>query len=131
MGGNTWPNSCNLNLYTGGEDSVGWHADDEALFQGTKQPTLIISLSLGATRAFQLKGTWKGATIISILLEDGDLCTMEGMTQKHYLHRVPKEFVKGQRVNLTWRWIVQHSHRCASGAVRVADVVQGKDPGVH
>ena len=25
------------------------------------------------------------------MLGDGDLCTMEGMMQKHYQHRVPKE----------------------------------------
>merc|ERR1712176_1602133 len=24
-----WPNSCNLNLYSGGDMSVGWHSDDE------------------------------------------------------------------------------------------------------
>ena len=24
-------------------------------------------------------------------LGDGDVCTMEGLTQKHYQHRVPKE----------------------------------------
>ena len=32
-----WPDSCNLNWYINGEDSVGWHADDESLFRGTAQ----------------------------------------------------------------------------------------------
>jgi len=50
-----WPNSCNLNLYEDGQHSVAWHADDEFLFQGKKEDCLIISLSLGATRSFDLK----------------------------------------------------------------------------
>ena len=31
-----WPDSCNLNLYTDGGMSVGWHADDEALFDALR-----------------------------------------------------------------------------------------------
>ena len=27
------PNSCNVNLYEDGMDAVGWHCDDEELFQ--------------------------------------------------------------------------------------------------
>merc|ERR1712176_132172 len=49
-----WPNSCNLNLYADGNQTVGWHADNEALFQGAFQDCAIISLSLGQTRRFEM-----------------------------------------------------------------------------
>merc|ERR1719188_1979268 len=53
-----WPNACNVNVYEDGGMSVGWHTDDEVLFQGKFRDCLIISLSLGATRAFEVKLTW-------------------------------------------------------------------------
>ena len=44
------------------------------------------------------------------LRRNGDLCTMEGRFQRHYLHAVPKEpSVKEARINLTWRWITKHN----------------------
>ena len=51
------PNSVNLNFYKNGTDSVGFHADDEALFYDIneardRQHIKIISLSIGATRTF-------------------------------------------------------------------------------
>merc|ERR1719313_680576 len=50
-----WPNSCNMNLYEDGDHSVGWHSDDEPLFQGKFMDCLIISLSLGAQRRFDVR----------------------------------------------------------------------------
>merc|ERR1711933_508356 len=41
-------------------------------------------------------------------LSNGDVCTMEGLTQKYYQHRVPKEKATGPRINLTWRWVKNH-----------------------
>merc|ERR1719502_1623766 len=114
-----WPDSCNMNLYDDGGMSVGWHSDDESLFQGKFQDIAIISLSLGVTRTFELRKNWPteeedlDGNRFSISLESGDLMTMEGMLQKHYQHRVPKEdCVEGPRINLTWRWIVKHRTRC-------------------
>ena len=109
---NEMPDSCNLNLYEDKTQMVGWHADDEDLFQGKFQDCRIISLSLGATRRFELELNWpeEGESLgASQQLADGDLCTMEGMTQKHYMHRVPEEEEGpvGQRINLTWRWIAK------------------------
>lgn len=110
----SWPNSCNLNLYENGSHSVAWHSDDERLFQGRLRDCTIISLSLGHARSFQLKRRCSFEKPIKILLSGGDLCTMEGMTQKYYVHRVPKEtgVAIGPRVNLTWRWIKKHNKAC-------------------
>merc|ERR1711879_2259 len=111
-----WPNCCNLSLYEDGGAGVGWHADDESLFQGKFQDILIISLSFGVTRRFELRynhpdaGT---AEVHQFPLSSGDLMTMEGMLQKHMQHRIPKEAnVAGPRINLTWRWVVKHTPRC-------------------
>ncbi|CAJ1397119.1 unnamed protein product [Effrenium voratum] len=90
----TWPNSCNLNLYEDGAMSVGWHSDDESLFQGKLVDIRILSLSLGARRKFELRANWpeeNERALKSVMLGDGDLMTMEGMTQKHFQHRVPRE----------------------------------------
>ncbi len=108
-----WPNSCNINRYRRGQDTVGWHADDEVLFQGRWRPIRIISVSLGQKRTFQVQGLWNGAPIVSQLLFDGDLCLMDGLMQKCFQHRVPKEpEFEGERINLTWRWILQHQAEC-------------------
>jgi len=112
-----WPNSCNLNLYEDGGMSVGWHSDDESLFQGRFSDIRIISLSLGQARTFELRelGIEEGADSrakYKMRLENGDLCTMEGLTQKHYQHRVPKEEASGPRINLTWRWVRRHRMAC-------------------
>lgn len=115
-----WPNSCNLNLYENGEHSVGWHADNESLFQGKEKDCRIISLSLGQTRKFELQcGNDKPQKLD---LSDGDLCTMEGLTQKYYRHRVPKEQGKGirERINLTWRWVVEHMPACERTVVEAS-----------
>eukprot|EP00403_Amphidinium_massartii_P030418 CAMPEP_0178407540 /NCGR_PEP_ID=MMETSP0689_2-20121128/19481_1 /TAXON_ID=160604 /ORGANISM="Amphidinium massartii, Strain CS-259" /LENGTH=757 /DNA_ID=CAMNT_0020028617 /DNA_START=128 /DNA_END=2398 /DNA_ORIENTATION=- len=87
-----WPNSCNLNLYDDGGASVGWHSDDEKLFQARHRDALIISLSLGVTRKFELRTNWPDeheTKIRKLSLGSGDLMTMEGMTQKHFQHRIP------------------------------------------
>eukprot|EP00927_Polykrikos_kofoidii_P019330 TRINITY_DN19023_c0_g1_i1.p1 TRINITY_DN19023_c0_g1~~TRINITY_DN19023_c0_g1_i1.p1 ORF type:complete len:343 (-),score=38.42 TRINITY_DN19023_c0_g1_i1:120-1148(-) len=110
-----WPNCCNLNLYEDGGMTVGWHADDEELFQGSSSDCPIVSFSLGQARTFELKPTdskeGEPATC-KIEIRSGDLLTMEGLTQKHYLHRVPRQKTAGPRINLTWRWIRKHQARC-------------------
>lgn len=117
-----WPDSCNLNLYDDGGASVGWHTDDEKLFQGKFQDIRILSLSLGQTRKFELRVNHPDPgeqAFHTISLKSGDLMTMEGMMQKHYQHRVPKEGRSyGPRINLTWRWIKKHNPQCPAGRSR-------------
>merc|ERR1711879_337913 len=78
-----WPTSCNLNLYDTGGSSVAWHADDEALFDGKAQDIRILSWSLGVPRTFELRPNVQSESRAShrMLLDNGDLCTMEGMAQ--------------------------------------------------
>lgn len=112
-----WPNCCNVNLYEDGSHAVGWHTDDEKLFQAKHRDAKVLSLSLGQQRRFEACYVWpqdEEERKVSLLhLGDGDLCTMEGMFQKHLLHRVPKEDTPhGARINLTWRFVVWHAPEC-------------------
>jgi len=107
------PNSCNANFYETGTDSVAWHADDEALFDSVRNDVLIVSLSLGVSRSFELHPQDDPLKVTQLVLENGDLMTMEGLLQKHYRHRVPRsKDVCGPRINLTWRWVTKHHKRC-------------------
>jgi len=97
---NTVYNSCLLNLYHNGEESMGWHSDDEAELG---KNTSIASLSFGAERKFSLKhkSTKKN---ISLTLETGSLLVMKGETQSHWVHCLPKmRNINSPRVNLTFR----------------------------
>eukprot|EP00929_Paragymnodinium_shiwhaense_P069969 TRINITY_DN35369_c0_g1_i5.p1 TRINITY_DN35369_c0_g1~~TRINITY_DN35369_c0_g1_i5.p1 ORF type:complete len:507 (+),score=109.53 TRINITY_DN35369_c0_g1_i5:159-1679(+) len=108
-----WPNSCNLNIYRGGGEGLGWHRDNEALFQGEVRDCRIISFSLGDTRSFELRRASEEKPAASLQLRSGDLCTMEGLMQRFYEHQLKKDkSSKMTRVNLTWRWIVQHERAC-------------------
>lgn len=93
-------NSCLLNLYHNGEESMGWHSDDE---KSIVKNSAIASLSFGAERKFAFKHKQTKETI-SILLENGSLLLMKGETQTNWLHQLPKtKKVTTPRINLTFR----------------------------
>lgn len=128
-----WPNSANLNLYVDDTESIGWHADDEALFRGRESDCPILSVSLGAAREFWLALRNPEApaearldSIVEVDLRDGDVFSMEGLLQKHCLHFVPAgwpgnaskpvgggdDLHRQERINVTWRWIRDHKPKC-------------------
>lgn len=97
-------NSVLLNLYCHGSDSVAWHADDER--ELGKNPA-IGSVSLGATRKFQMKHKTDQTQRRDIMLENGSYLLMAGATQHHWLHQIPKtKKPVGERINLTFRNII-------------------------
>ncbi|KAI4343195.1 hypothetical protein MLD38_027726 [Melastoma candidum] len=118
-------NSLLLNRYKGGDDYVGWHADDEKLYGSA--PT-IASVSFGGEREFLLKRrpaktskekrpedepASKRAKATSpgdrqsFLLKHGSLLVMRGHTQRDWLHSVPKRAkLDGVRINLTFRLVI-------------------------
>ncbi|TGE15646.1 alpha-ketoglutarate-dependent dioxygenase AlkB family protein [Hymenobacter elongatus] len=99
-------NSVLLNLYRAGQDSMGWHADNE---KELGPAPVIASVSLGATRRFRLKPRDAARTRhepVSLELPAGSLLLMRGGTQQHWLHAVPKTAQPvGPRLNLTFRQI--------------------------
>lgn len=95
-------NACLGNLYRDGNDSNGWHADNEK--ELGDQPT-IASVSLGATRKFDLKHQ-QTKERISLPLNHGSLLIMGGAMQRCWKHQIPKERnILEARVNLTFRFI--------------------------
>lgn len=129
------PDSVNLNFYPPG-GGVGFHSDDEPLFDGLNREIAIISLSLSepssdrklGSRWFEVRlkkgqrGKW--GDVRAVELRRGDLMTMEGFFQLYYLHSAwpgdrldvvegPGRTAHGDRINLTWRWVVSHTCDCA------------------
>jgi alkylated DNA repair dioxygenase AlkB len=94
-------NSVLLNRYESGNDSVGWHSDDEPEMS---QNHPIASLSLGAIRTFQIRNGQ--GPVQKIELGHGSLLVMHAGMQKEWKHRVPKTRKPcGPRINLTFRWM--------------------------
>lgn len=94
---------CLANLYRDGNDSMGWHADDEKVLG--KNP-VIASVSLGAKRKFQMKHKGIKDLKTELELEEGSLLLMQGPTQHHWKHQLPKtQKYVGPRINLTFRKI--------------------------
>jgi alkylated DNA repair dioxygenase AlkB len=90
------------NYYRSGADSMGWHSDDEP--ELGLQP-LIASISLGAARRFCVRHKCSKEKF-EFLLEDGSLLIMQGNSQKHWQHALPKSAKVGSpRINLTFRHI--------------------------
>lgn len=102
-------NSVLINYYRDGQDSVAWHADDEAELGATP---VIASVSLGAQRPFELKQKGQApAKKYQLPLRHGSLLIMGGTMQRYWLHQLPK--VKGlqePRINLTFRNILSDKH---------------------
>jgi len=90
-----------LNRYRNGRDSVAWHNDRTA--PDAPEP-IVASLTLGATRSFDVRAKLARASIISVDLDHGDLIVMGAGSQTRFEHRVPKDTrVSGERINLTFR----------------------------
>jgi alkylated DNA repair dioxygenase AlkB len=91
-------NSVLLNFYRDGGDSVGLHADNEK--ELGENPN-IASISLGATRTFQLV---RNEQLVEYELSHGSLLIMSGTTQRYWKHAIPKAYgLKEGRINLTFR----------------------------
>ncbi|TYB70481.1 alpha-ketoglutarate-dependent dioxygenase AlkB [Bizionia saleffrena] len=93
--------TCLANLYRDGEDSNGWHADNEK--QLGRNP-VIASVTFGQPRFFHLKHRTHKELRHKLLLENGSLLLMQGETQHHWLHQIAKTKRKiNPRINLTFR----------------------------
>lgn len=109
------PNSCVPNYYEDGDQVVSWHSDDELLFDASRNDALVMSISLGCTRTLELRPHDAQKQVSKVRLRNGDLFMMEGLCQKHYQHRIPREKdASGPRISLTWRWIINHRSDCGS-----------------
>jgi len=97
--------TCLLNLYRDGQDSNGWHADNE---KELGVNPIIASVSFGAERLFKLKHREENLLKKDLVLQNGSLLVMKGETQHKWLHQIPKTKKNvGKRINLTFRIITK------------------------
>jgi len=95
--------TCLVNLYRDGQDSNGWHADNEKELGSNP---VIASVSFGSNRMFHLKHRYDHKIKHKLVLESGSLLMMKGTTQHFWLHQIPKTKKKVEaRINLTFRTI--------------------------
>ena len=93
-----------LNRYRDGNDSNGWHADNE---KELGINPVIASLSLGEARPFHFKHRNIKEERHKINLNHGSLLIMKGDMQHHWLHQIAKtKKLIGERINLTFRTIL-------------------------
>ena len=109
------PTGVNLNHYDGSRSCVRWHSDNEPLFGPRDSPKLIVSLSLGYPVEFKVRRVSDNVTS-SITLDHGDILVMDGSAQSEYLH-CTMPGLQGPRVNLTYRWVAQHTASCPLAGV--------------
>ena len=95
--------SCWLNLYRDGHDSVAWHGDRVARERLT---ALVAIVSVGERRPFRLRPKGGGPSI-GFQLGRGDLLVMGGTCQRTWDHGVPKVARAGPRLSLTFRPVGQ------------------------
>jgi alkylated DNA repair dioxygenase AlkB len=97
-------NTVLANYYRNGNDTVGWHSDDEK--ELGKRP-IIASISLGASRDFVLRHkTRTDVEKVVLRLTHGSLLVMSGDTQACWQHALPRrKRVSEARVNLTFRFV--------------------------
>ena len=101
-------NGVLLNLYRDGQDAMGWHSDDEAELG---PDPLLASLSLGASRRFDLRRKGSSRIEHSLELAHGSLLVMGGPTQHHWQHQIARtRRVLTPRLNLTFRLILPRPH---------------------
>lgn len=96
-----------LNRYRDGQDSMGYHADGEPELG---PDPVVATLSLGATRRFQLRAqrARRGERALALLLADASLLIMGGTCQRHYRHAVARESgAVGERISLTFRQLLR------------------------
>jgi alkylated DNA repair dioxygenase AlkB len=93
-------NSVLANYYRTGQDSMGWHSDDEP----EMNQACIASVSLGASRVMQFRNIISKEKL-SITLHNGSLLIMQHF-QRDWQHAIPKTArAIGPRINLTFREI--------------------------
>lgn len=96
-------NAVLLNLYRDGQDSMGWHQDNEPELG---DDPIVASISLGAERRFLFRNKHNQQKKVELKLNNGSLLWMGSGVQKVWQHSVPKtKRCQSPRINLTFRYI--------------------------
>ena len=105
-------NSCLINKYRDGNDSIRAHRDTYLSFG---EIPVIIGISVGDSRILRVRklhnpGVFKSLKVerdtdetIDFVLENNSVFVMAGYSQIYFSHEVPKMENKGVRYSLTFR----------------------------
>lgn len=96
-------NSVLVNYYRNGQDSMGWHADDESELGSDP---IIASVSFGNPRDFLIRHNTRKDLNLKLPLPSGSLLLMGKGMQLNWKHALPKRKHAGPRINLTFRKIL-------------------------
>ncbi|MDX1588461.1 MAG: alpha-ketoglutarate-dependent dioxygenase AlkB [Oleiphilaceae bacterium] len=106
-------NSVLCNLYRHGQDSMGWHSDDEPELG---PDPVIASVSLGQERPFHFRHQRDQYPRLKLVLPHNSLLVMPAGLQREWQHQLPKSRrVLGPRINLTFRRVVPVADRPDNG----------------
>jgi alkylated DNA repair dioxygenase AlkB len=95
-------NAVLANYYRNGNDSMGWHKDNEP----EMDKSLIASATFGGKRVFKMRNVATGQKI-DLELDDSSLLLMSHM-QDEWQHAIPKSKTRNApRINLTFRRIIE------------------------
>jgi alkylated DNA repair dioxygenase AlkB len=97
------PNSALSNYYRDGNDTMGWHSDNEV--ELGPLPNLAI-LSLGESRDLAFRFVGEKTRKLKVSLNSGSLLFMSGDVQSNWQHSLPKRANKGERISCTFRRII-------------------------
>ena len=106
------PNCINFNRYDNIHQSLGLHTDDERLFKDANGGAEIVSVSFGAARGFRIVPNYSTNDdgVKEMILTEGDILSMLGLTQLHFRHEVLKGDEDGVRYNITCRYLQDNMH---------------------
>ena len=94
-------NGILINKYSGGEDYISKHSDDE---NGLDSEVGVVAISYGAVRKFRIRNKVTGKIVVDVPTESNKIIQMAGDFQKEFTHEIPVEkTVKGVRYSLTFR----------------------------
>jgi alkylated DNA repair dioxygenase AlkB len=94
-------NGILINKYSGGEDYIGKHSDDE---KGLDSRVGVVALSYGTVRTFRIRNKETGSIVKDVPTEPNKIIQMAGDFQKEFTHEIPiQKKVNGTRYSFTFR----------------------------
>lgn len=97
------PNNCLLNFYPNGNSTMGYHSDSA---KELKPGTGVAIISLGSERYISFRSKANKEIKFKYQLTSGRLLYMDKTIQDNWMHAIPKYNGVGERISLSFRYIV-------------------------
>ena len=94
------PNNCVANRYQNGDNTIGFHSDEDMLMRGG---TGVVIVSLGHLRHIVLRRIDRPQVRFHYALEPGSALHMTDASQSEWQHGILREAGAGTRISLSFR----------------------------